>query len=186
MKHIFIIAAALLACTTLSAQTNVGPSINYYGVDFSNTKVFAATETGLQFKDAFSRINSLVIAEWPKYNLGKFLSKNIAIRDISPTTRFNNAIDPSMTISTSSNYSVSNDMIAEMIGRYELPEKEGTGLVIVGELLDKSTYMGSFVVVYFDIASREVLYSREIIGKARGFGLRNYWAGALYDALRRY
>ncbi len=76
------------------------------------------------------------------------------------------------------------DEVADMVRRYELQEMEGTGLVIIGELLDKSTYMGTFIVIYFDIASREVLHGQGMTGKARGFGLRNYWAGALYDALK--
>jgi hypothetical protein len=184
MKKLFSIAVTLFACTALSAQTNVGSDVNYYGVDFSKTKVFGAAETGDQFKDAFGKINSLIIAEWPKYDLGKFLFKNIAVRDISATTRLNNEIDPAMVVSSSSDYFISKDEIADMVRRYKLQEKEGTGLVIIGELLDKSTYMGKFVVVYFDIASREVLHGEGVVGKARGFGLRNYWAGALYGALR--
>ena len=184
MKNIIAIVATLLACAPLSAQSNVGNDVNYYGVDFSKTKVFGAAETGLQFKDAFGKINSLVIAEWPKYDPGKFLSKNIPIRDISATTSLNNLIDPSVVISTTSECFISKEEVADMVRRYDLQEKEGTGLVIIGELLDKSTYMGTFIVVYFDIASREVLHGQGMVGKARGFGLRNYWAGALYDALK--
>lgn len=184
MKKLTTAVIAIFACVTLSAQTDIGNDVNYYGVDFSKTKVFGATETGLQFKDAFGKINSLVIAEWPKYNLGKFLLKNIIIKDISATTLLNSNIDPSEVISTSSEYFISKDEIADMVRSYELKEKEGTGLVIIGELLDKSTYAGVFIVVYFDIASREVLHGQGIAGKARGFGLRNYWAGALHDALK--
>ena len=184
MKKLITAVVAIFACTTLSAQPNVGGDVNYYGVDFSKTKVFGAAESGMQFKDVFGGINSLVIAEWPKYDPGKFLAKNIPVRDISATVSLNNEIDPSLVISTTSEYFISRDEIAEMVRRYDLQEKEGTGLVIIGELLDKSTNMGTFVVVYFDIASREVLHGQGIVGKARGFGLRNYWAGSLYDALR--
>ncbi len=184
MKKIFVLAAALFACATLSAQSEVGNNVNYYGVDFSKTKVFAAAESGLQFKDAFIRINTLVISEWPKYDPGKFLSKNIVVRDISATARLNDGIDPSEVKTTSSDYFISKDEVADMVRRYELQEEEGTGLVIIGELLDKSTYMGTFIVIYFDIATREVLHGQGMMGKARGFGLRNYWAGSLYDALR--
>jgi hypothetical protein len=184
MKKVFVFVLVVFTWTTLSAQSGVGDNINYYGVDFSKTKVFGAAETGNQFKDAFGKINSLVIAEWSKYDPGKFLHKNIDIRDISATTRLNNEIDPLEIITSSSGYTLSEDDVAEMVRRYELQEKEGTGIVIIGEILDKSTYMGHFIVVCFDIASREVLHEQKMFGKARGFGLRNYWAGALYDALR--
>lgn len=184
MKNIFVIAAALFVCSALAAQPNVGEDVNYYGIDFSKTKTFGAAETGAQFKDAFTRINTLVIAEWPKYDPGKFLYKNIVLQDISVTTLVNNEINPSDIETTSSGYRLTDDDIAGMVRRYDLKESEGTGLVIIGELLEKSTYLGGFYVVYFDIASREVLSSRQIIGKARGFGLRNYWAGALYNAMK--
>ncbi len=183
-KLIIAIAITIFGCATLSAQPGIESDVNYYGVDFSRTKVFGAAETGAQFKDAFGRINSLVIAEWPKYDPGKFLLKNIVVRNISATTRLNSEIDPSEVVTTSPEYFISKDEVAEMVRRYELRESEGTGLVIIGELLDKSTYNGVFIVVYFDIASREVLHGQGIAGKARGFGLRNYWAGALLDALK--
>ncbi len=186
MKKILAIAVALLTLTTVSAQKTVERNVNYYGVDFSKTKVFAAAETGYEFKTAFIRINSLVISEWAKYNPGYFLRKRIEVRDISPTAARNEEIDPSEINIHSSGYAVNDDDIAEMVLGYDIAEEEGTGLVIVGTLLDKSLAAGNFVVVYFDIASREVLACTPISGRARGFGLRNHWAGALYSALKTY
>ena len=186
MKKLFAIAVAMLALTAVSAQSPVGRNVNYYGVDFSKTKVFAAAEPGYEFKGAFIRINSLVISEWAKYNPGYFLRKRIDVRDISPTAARNEQIDPSEIETYSSSYAINDDDIAEMVLGYDIAEEEGTGLVIIGTLLDKSLVTGNFVVVYFDIASREVLDCRPIVGRAGGFGLRNYWARALYNALKAY
>ena len=184
MKKILAFAVAMMALTTATAQSPVNRNVNYYGVAFSRTKVFGATETGWDFKAAFIRINSLVLSEWSKYNPGYFLHKNIDVRDISPTASRNEEIDPSEIITVSSRYAIDDDDIAEMVRSYDIAEEEGTGLVIVGTLFDKTLVTGNFVVVYFHIASREVLDCIPIAGKARGFGLRNYWAGALYNALR--
>jgi hypothetical protein len=185
MKKIFALAIAMLSLSALHAQPNVGYTVNWYGVDFSKAKAFAASEAGWEFKDAFDRINTLVIAEWNKYNPGRFLDKDIAIRDISPTSRVNRDMDSAEITSTSSGYYISKDEVAEMVKLYQLKETEGTGLVVIGELLDKSTYMGTFIVVYFDIATREVLHGEGMTGKAHGFGLRNYWAGSLLEAMKR-
>ena len=46
-------------------------SIKFYGVDYSQVKVFGADESPAQFKDAFRRINELFITEAKKYNVGK-------------------------------------------------------------------------------------------------------------------
>jgi hypothetical protein len=186
MKKLFVLTVTMFALSTLCAQPNVGYNVNYYGVDFSKTKAFGAAEPGWDFKEAFGKINSLVIAEWPKYNPGRYLNKDIEIRDISATTTVNNAIVPAEVDTNSSEYFISKEEVAAMVRRYELKEEEGTGLVIIGELLDKTTYTGTFIVVYFDIATREVLHGEGMYGKARGFGLRNYWAGALYNGLRRF
>ena len=48
-------------------------SIKFYGVDYSQVKVFGADESPVQFKDAFRRINELFITEAKKYNAGKQL-----------------------------------------------------------------------------------------------------------------
>ena len=184
MKKLFFIIAVMFVWTNLPAQTNAGHEVNYYGIDFSGTKTFGATESGWEFKEAFDKINALVIAEWRKYNPGKFLDKKIEVMDITATERINDGIEPSAIDSGASVYSLTKDDMADMVSRYELQEGEGTGLVILGEFFDKSNVRGSFVVVYFDIATREVLDFFTIAGKARGFGLRNFWAGALYDGLK--
>ena len=33
--------------------------------------------------------------------------------------------------------------------------------------------------------TREILYSAPTNGKARGFGLRNYWAGSVHSAMKK-
>ena len=51
-------------------------SIKFYGVDYSQAKVFGADESPIQFKDAFRRINELFITEAKKYNVGKQLIRD--------------------------------------------------------------------------------------------------------------
>jgi len=181
MKKLFALAVATLAAATLSAQSG---AVNYYGIDFSRTRAFGAAEAGFQFKDAFTKINSLVIAEWGKYAPSKFLDMEVAVRDISPTTRANNTVDVMKIDTDLFNYSLSEEAVAEMVAAYDIAESAGTGFVIVAELLDKSTTTGSYRLVWFDVASREVIKSVPVSGRAQGFGLRNYWAGSLHNALR--
>ena len=39
--------------------------------------------------------------------------------------------------------------------------------------------------VFFDIKSRNIVSSFKLTGAASGFGLRNYWAGSVYDAMKK-
>jgi hypothetical protein len=184
MKRLLAFAAAVLVASGVSAQSKVGDVVNYYGVDFTRARVFGAAEAGWELKEAFIEINSLVIGEWTKYNPGVFFGQRVEVRDITPTGRVNRDIDPDSVVAGSSAHAVTKEQIAEMVRRYSLKESQGTGMVIVAGLLDKSALNATFTVVWFDIAGREVLAEETISGKPRGFGLRNYWAGALYAAMR--
>lgn len=185
---LFLVAATLFASMTLAAQTPEFDNVTYYGVDFSHAKAYGANETGEKFKEAFAHINELTITEWSKYDPGKFLDTPIMQQDITATQQANNGIDPSKINTNASavrKETLTPDQLAATVRGYELAEKEGTGLVIVARLLDKSAGKGYFSAVYFDIATREVLSVREMRGKVGGFGLRNFWAGSLYDAMKR-
>ena len=37
----------------------------------------------------------------------------------------------------------------------------------------------------FDPATQEVILQMDMAGKPGGFGLRNYWAGSVYNALKK-
>jgi hypothetical protein len=58
------------------------------------------------------------------------------------------------------------------------------GLMIVVESFDKLNSQGSMYFTFFDLASREIILSEKMTGKPGGFGIRNFWAGAIYDNLK--
>lgn len=188
MKKILLFFAVLFAFSTAFAQGSVRDisTVNYYGVDFSRARVYGASESGDQFVTAFLRINELVIGEWRKYNPGLFLRKNIKISDISVTQAVNIEVDPGEVHILNRGYHLSEADIQAAVREYDLNEVNGVGLVILGDLLDKSAGVGSYIVVFFDIATRDVIYARLAAGKAGGMGLRNYWAGALHNVLKSW
>lgn len=69
--------------------------------------------------------------------------------------------------------------LAAAVRGYQLSAKEGIGLVFVVDRLIKPTANGAVQVVYFDIGSREILSAERKVGKAGGFGFRNYWFGVI-------
>jgi hypothetical protein len=58
-------------------------------------------------------------------------------------------------------------------------KKEGLGLSFIIESFDKPNARASLWVVFFDIESKKILLSKHCVGKPVGFGIRNYWAGAI-------
>ncbi|MBL4586763.1 MAG: hypothetical protein JKX84_06885, partial [Flavobacteriales bacterium] len=79
-------------------------------------------------------------------------------------------------------YSIPEEAIPTSVKRYNLAEyKDGIGVVVVVESFDKIKELGTGHITFFDIASKKVLYSHKVVGERRGFGFRNYWAGAVHN-----
>ena len=159
-------------------------SFKFYGIDFSEVKVYAADETPDEFVDVFGRINKLMLTESDKYletlknRLGKYSMKT----DITPSLDAIKEIDKDNLILFSEVDSFTEEQLAEIVKKLNIKDETGTGLVMIANRLDKSRAIGVFNFVFFDVSTRNILFSWEASGRAGGFGLRNYWAGSVYNA----
>lgn len=186
-----LLLLCFLIIGTMNAFAQKTPVV-FYGVDFSLVKVCGADESDTEFVFAFNKINDLFISESQKYDVARFMRLPITQKELSVAKR---ATKNAIGISDSENehtllyedpdYDCAPQIEAQVAG-YELPQAEGRGVVIVANLLDKRDSRGSFYFVVFDIASRKVESCIPAAGKPGGFGLRNYWANALYQAMKSY
>lgn len=161
-------------------------SLNYYGIDFSSVRVIAAGESACDFIDVFGKINQLVIMEPEKYNLRKAFRKEIGKIDLSTVGALNEKTDPETLKMYSGSHRLSEKTIAQKVTEYQIPDKEGIGVVLIAEQLDKPGGAATYHVVFFDLATREIVLSKWVAGKAGGFGLRNYWARSVYRVLSKW
>lgn len=178
MKKILFILACLLHSTLSTAQTEKG--IYVYGVDFSHAKVYAAQETTEQFVQAFEGINLLLIYDPSKYNFSQMSGRNVEV-DIAPIMKVNASCDYSNLKSYNKSYEEPD--YADIVKKYDLQQPEGTGIVLVAKILDKPAAMADYKLILFDIATREILSTKDVYGIAGGFGLRNYWARSVYNII---
>lgn len=181
MKKIFLFAVTLFlvsVCVAQSKNKKETVKVDFYGIDFSQVKVVGAAETEDQFITAFANINQLLISEQSKYDVGKFLKFDVQSLDIDHAisqvdklkgVKFKNSKKPEVSLK-------------DIIESY--PVKQGNILLIVAKELNKGTNTGTFVAVVFDGEKKEIISEQQFSGKARGFGLRNFWAGALYNGLK--
>ncbi len=72
------------------------------------------------------------------------------------------------------------DVVKE-VESYKLDEKEGVGFVVIGENFNKETTRVSVFYTFFDIKTREVLWSVRVIMAPTGSGMTGYWAGGIAD-----
>ena len=188
MKKVASLAVVLLMALGAAAQPQrirEASSLNYYGIDFSSAKVIA-NESAYDFIDVFRRINQLVVVESEKYDLKKAFRKEIGKVDLSVVGALNEMIDPGTLKEYGGIYRLSPETIAGKVAEYRIPDKEGIGVVLIAEQLDKSSGAATYHVVFFDLATREIVLSKWVAGKAGGFGLRNYWAGSVYRVLSKW
>lgn len=68
---------------------------------------------------------------------------------------------------------------------HTIQKTPGVGMVFIAQFLDKSNNRGTYEVVFFNTETKEIIEEWITDGKARGFGLRNYWAGSVYSALKK-
>ena len=54
---------------------------------------------------------------------------------------------------------------------------------MIAKTHDKSEGRGIYELVVFDIATRDIITQKLVVGKARGFGLRNYWAHTIFNII---
>ena len=72
---------------------------------------------------------------------------------------------------------LTSEKIAAMVKAYDLKNKSGMGVVFIVDRLVKTGKkgQGAEYVVAFDLATRAVISSQRVVGRADGRGPRNYW-----------
>jgi hypothetical protein len=154
--------------------------INMYGVDYSFVQIYGANETPQQFAQAFRDINAIFTSEADKYDFSYFTGKKVALYT-APTDALINNIN--WNYAYSSSQIPQKQSVEEMIKRYNLPHSDGTGMVIIAWLLDKSEGIGYYDLVFFDIKTRKIIFDTTVTADAGGMSLRNYWANSIYEII---
>ncbi len=191
MKKLFI-PFILAACLTLSANAakKVSPiadikSISFCGVDFSKSRINGSTDTPDKLRKAYDEINRLFMSEPQKYNVAKLTGKVVDKIHIDAVADLNKDIPDESLKTMSNSHSVSDEDINSTLKNLNLDGLSGVGFVIVAQQLNKSNDIASYVMVFFDIESRNVVSKFVLNGKPGGFGLRNFWAASVLDSMTK-
>jgi hypothetical protein len=184
----------LAAFTALQAQPfgdkkMAEPStVVWYGLDFSAVKLIGSEgfSDPYDIKNRFFRAwNRLIVDEADKYNIKKTFRKT-GLEYETTVVEERNKLPNENELVTENDYSLKEDDVKKIVKKYKSDKfKEGLGLVFVMESFNKRAQSGHMWVTFFDIASGEVILTRRYSGDARGFGLRNYWAGSVYDVFEQ-
>lgn len=150
-------------------------SVIWYGWDFSNFKICDKNVYNYLIKDQYipewiTRMNKMFSENEVRRDLGKqnFSSDLKTIQDLYKTKDFK-------TFLTFDKFELSIDSIKSIVKKYQLPQKSGAGFVIIIENLNKPERYVTGYLTFFDIATKEVLWTTKMKGLPGG-----KWGAELY------
>ncbi|MBN1416854.1 MAG: hypothetical protein JW973_17280 [Bacteroidales bacterium] len=167
-------------------RARTAESVVWFGIDFTVSKfTFVTDDPSVIVYKYLKAINMVVLTEPEKYNINMYFHKSDVIKNIDLANEYNSKIDPAKLV-INSDHRINPEDIKSVIKKYSTEDKSGMGLIFVAENLNKIDQTGSYYVVFFDIATKEIIDSRRMEGKAGGFGFRNYWAGSVYNVMKEW
>jgi hypothetical protein len=198
MKKLIVFTLMIMSIGTAKAQDAKAVfsanEIVWFGLDFSKAKFVGSFDqgmglgpaTGSDIKNKYAGgWNDLIAKEQPKFDLRKAFRKDNVIYDLKSMAEINKSLDPDACMVYNEGKIDPNEIPA-MVKKYTPDiKKEGVGLSFIVENFNKNTQMADVYVTFFDIASKKLLFTEKVSGKALGVGMRNYWAGSIKDILKQ-
>ncbi|HEX5153711.1 MAG TPA: hypothetical protein VFW07_19830 [Parafilimonas sp.] len=187
-----LIVILCLCINSVFAQTfkdvfNPETTITWLGIDFTNVKVIGHTDAEVTdlVDRQFSGINQLVLNEPKKYDVAGALHRSTVPSELSFVTEKNKTISAEKIISTdvADEKHLTDADINGIVKGYNFGDKKGIGLLFIMESMSKKNERGSIYLTFVDMATSKVLHTERVSEKCGGFGLRNYWAKSIYEAI---
>jgi len=190
MKKWLLFAFVLFNAVFASAENTMADLFNgktrlvFLGLDFTQAKYVGKigfTDPNAIQNQHMASWNNLIELEPKKFSLQKAfnLKDDQYVSKVEDMVKFNKAANVADNI-TEAEAVLTEDQAKKSVAKYSLSEKDGVGVVYVVESLSKTAERMSVWVTFIDLATKKVLYTEKVEGKAGGFGFRNYWAGSVY------
>jgi hypothetical protein len=164
----------------------------WLGIDYSHVKLIgefteissAGEKTAVQIKKIyFPAWNNLIINEPKKYDVAGMLRKEKIEYDIDMINEINEkaAVEDMETTKTPE---YTKEDIQKFVSGYKAKQKNGIGILLVAETLNKAKEEAYYHFVALDLKTNKILIHDRLRGEPGGFGLRNYWAGSVYSLIK--
>lgn len=185
MKKTILLFLLCISAKVFAQDISSVAQVNFYGVDFSAASFYGLGESNQTIKSGLCDINSLFIREQDKYSIEKYFNKSLDNYCLKSTDADNEAMNVEAMITESKDsLKMSRKQIEIIVGNLSCGENKGTGLVFIAESLDKPNKQASYHVVFFNEDTKEIIYSKNVVAKAGGFGFRNYWGSTIYKIMK--
>lgn len=185
MKKMLLLAFVLNVQYAISqVSLSTLKELTFYGVEFQTCRIVGAKETDEDFKKMFVFINERVSDNW--FEVDDLFSRQRLVIDANPTASNNGKVNFANWRSRSL---ATKEEIADIVKSYQLNQVNGYGAVLFCLELNKEEDEGLYVMVIFDIATRQIIDDTEVTGEQHlkawwnSFGLGNFWSSSILDAI---
>jgi hypothetical protein len=192
MKKIFLLLL-ITACIVSADAQNVytsktdvfnSKSLTFYGFDYTKLRIVDGNRIGQQLKKFLFNLNTFLSKEIPKKKMQAWLRKDTVHMDLAHSTSMNDAIVNGR-IAVMDPYSFPADSLSSFISGYQLNAKEGIGYSIIFESFNKEDKTASAYLVFFDIATKKVIYHEyERSLNRNSYNYINDWKPAAFEAVK--
>lgn len=202
MKKTAPLYIAMLLCVNLSnAQLAATPEIQnlynsnyryitYLGMDFSKVVLIGDFSEALGVggdattKNAYCKAwNNLVTGEFEKYDIKTLVNNKNITTSLEGVMKLNYAskVDD---LSGHKEPDYTLQIIQEHFNNYTLPTDKGLGVILFVESFNRNTPKAFIDFVVIDMATKKIVMLKKLQTDPRGGGVRNYWAGSIYEAFK--
>lgn len=190
-----VLFGMLLSASTVLAQTksdvfNKDVPVTWLGLDFTSTKLIGDRErlgSESDVRHLLDAWNDLILAEADKFDIAKTIGRVKVENVISVTKEHNTELDVmGMFSENEKDYlHIKVSDVEEIIAGYDFKDLSGIGLMFNVESFNKINVEGSVWVTFINLGTKEVLFTERLVAPPTGMGLRNYWAGCIYEILTK-
>tara|TARA_B110000285_G_scaffold121611_1_gene137500 strand:- start:423 stop:1061 length:639 start_codon:yes stop_codon:yes gene_type:complete len=156
-------------------------TIFYYGIDFSNFGLYNPEKVGHEqiIMKFFPVWMNKVHEAYSKGQIEMILKKEVKKNFQQVQSRYKLLRDEWIGFDK---HTLETQQIQELVKDYKLKRTTGIGLVLIIENFNKEKENARVNYTFFDITSREILWSIETKGEATGAGMTNHWATAIKNS----
>jgi hypothetical protein len=164
--------------------------ITWLGLDFTGAKFIGDRERFGSTSDVQHLIagwNDLMLKEKEKYDVAAAIDKIKTEDAIEVTKEYNASLDITEIFSSEmkDHFHLKPDDIVAIVSDYDFKGNSGIGVMFNVESFSKLNEEAAIWVTFINMDTKEVFFSERVTSDPGGFGMRNYWGGAVYGMLKK-
>lgn len=188
-----LLAFMLLSAAAIAQDRNAvfDPQVpvTFLGLDFSNARLIGDREklgSESDIRHLLDAWNEITLNEPDKYDVAAAIGRTKVDISLKAVEEHNAELEVLSLYSAEAKdyFHMKPENVRSIVASYDYKGMNGIGLMFVVESFSKLNVEAAIWVTFIDVKSKQVIFTERMTGKPGGFGMRNYWAGAIYDMLK--